>query len=179
MFPTRTLAFLAVLAALWPVPAAAELSEAEVKAGFVYNFAKYTEWPPEARARGGALRVCVSGPANDFASALAQLRTRPPINGRAVEVTRVQRPALVRDCHVLVVCAQDRVGHEWIAAAEGLPILTVGDAAGFAAAGGAIGLYLDGDKLRFEVNPGVAAGAGLKLSSHLLRLGRPVRSEEK
>ena len=55
------------------------------------------------------------------------------------------------------------------------PVLTVGESDGFASAGGVIGLYMEGDKVRFEANPDAAQRAGLKLSSQILRLARLVR----
>lgn len=171
--------FLAPLALALALPAMAELSEAEVKAGFVYNFAKLTEWPAEVRAKTATVRLCVNGPANEFSAALAQLRHRPALDGHPIEVLRVVRPGMVRDCHLLVFTSPDRVPNDMIAAAASLPVLTVGDVSGFAAAGGMIGLYPDGDKLRFEVNTAAAQAANLKLSSHLLRLGRPARTEDR
>lgn len=170
---------LALLALVLAFPARAELSEAEVKAGFVYNFAKLTEWPAEVRSKAATLRLCVTGPANEFSAALSQLRHRPAIDGRPIEVQRLVRPAGVRDCHVLVFTSPDRVAYDMIGAATALPVLTVGDVSGFAAAGGMIGLYLDGDKVRFEVNTPAAQASNLKLSSHLQRLGRPARTEER
>ena len=44
-------------ALLMPVPASAQdVTEPALKAAFIYNFAKFTEWPPEDRADRGAAR---------------------------------------------------------------------------------------------------------------------------
>lgn len=166
-----------LLAAMLPWRAAAQgLGEYEVKAAFVYNFIKFTEWPAEAWNRPGALRLCVAGPANEFAAALAGLADKPPVNGKAVQVARIGAPGEVQTCHLLVLTAHDRVATDWLHRAASAPVLTVGDAPGFAAAGGIVGLVVEGGKVRFEVNQDTAQGARLKLSSQVLKLARIVRS---
>lgn len=167
---------LAVLAALLVAgrPAGAQpLAEYEVKAAFVYNFAKFTEWPAEAM-RASSLRLCLVGPANDFAAALERLVDKPPVDGRPLVAARITLGTEVAACHVLVATAHDRVAADWLQRAAALPILTVGEAPGFAAGGGMVGLTLDGDRVRFEVNPAAVQRSGLRLSSQILRLARIV-----
>ena len=43
------------------------------------------------------------------------------------------------------------------------------------AGGGIIGMYIEGDKVRFEANPDAAQRAGIKLSSQILKLARIVK----
>jgi hypothetical protein len=52
-------------------------------------------------------------------------------------------------------------------------VLTVSDAEGFASQGGVIGLFLEDNRVRFEVDLTAAQAAGLQISSKLLRLSRP------
>ena len=56
--------------------------------------------------------------------------------------------------------------------------VVVGDGEGFATNAGLIGLYAEGEKLKFEVNQEAAHRAGLRLSSQLLKLARLVRDEQ-
>lgn len=53
---------------------------------------------------------------------------------------------------------------------DGLPVLTVGDLDQFAAKGGMIGLVMQSNRVRFEVNLQSAERAGLKINSKLLSL---------
>jgi len=62
-----------------------------------------------------------------------------------------------------------------IDAMKGLPILTIGDAPGFAKRGGIINFMLEDNKVRFEVNVEAAKHADLTISSRLLTLARIVQ----
>ena len=53
-------------------------------------------------------------------------------------------------------------------------MLTVGEMDRFVHSGGAIGLLLEDNKVRFEINVGAAARARLKISAKLLALARSV-----
>jgi hypothetical protein len=53
-------------------------------------------------------------------------------------------------------------------------VLTVGETEGFAARGGIINFYIEGNRVRFEINPDAAHRSGLKISSQLLQLGKLV-----
>jgi hypothetical protein len=55
------------------------------------------------------------------------------------------------------------------------PVLTLGDAPHFVAEGGTIGFVTEGNKLRFEINQGVATRNGLQFSAKLLELARSIQ----
>jgi len=153
-------------------PAPAE--ENAVKAAFVYNFAKFTDWPDELWTKAGKLRLCVAGTGDGFAQAVAALGSKPPVRGKEVEVLTISRAEDAPSCHILVVAGRDGMA-QWARGVRNAPVLTVGDGEGFAASGGVIGLFAEGEKLRFEVNQDAAQRAGLKLSSQLLKLARLVK----
>lgn len=167
---------LIVLIALGCTPVAAAVLEAAeesaVKAAFIYNFAKFVDWPEDAWNRSPRLRLCVSG-GGDLAQALAALESKPPVRGKPVEVRQRARGDDGSGCHILVVTGRGGIGQPVPGSAAAL--LTVGDSDGFAGSGGVIGLVVEGDKVRFEVNPEAAQRAGLKLSSQILKLARIVR----
>ena len=62
-------------------------------------------------------------------------------------------------------------------AVQGASVLTVGDDEAFATGGGVIGLYVDGDRLRFAINPASAERQRLRLSAKLLSLAKLVKGE--
>lgn len=151
---------------------AEDASEDSVKAGFLLNFAKYTEWPGGTPA-GREFLVCSLGP-RPLSGKLELLQGRP-LQGREIRVRTAVRPSEWRDCQLLFVAADEaqRAG----GVAEALaphPVLTIGETPGFAQAGGIIGLKLRAGRVRFDINQGAARRAGLTLSSQLLKLADEV-----
>jgi hypothetical protein len=150
------------------------VSEEEIKAAFLYNFAKYVKWPahafPEAK-----LRICTLSDAS-FTRKVDLVISGERVDGRAV--VRPPTPPLqdlARACHILFVASaeQPRVA-EVLAAVHRAPVLTVGEAEAFRARGGMITFVKDGDRVRFDINQTEAERVGLAISSRLLRLARRV-----
>jgi len=160
------------LAALWSAGAATAdpPSEAAVKAAFVYNFAKFVEWPANTAAKD-AMTLCVAGTRPELAASLDGLAGKS-VQGHPLEVKNNVDVADLHTCHVLYLGNDARPLAGQARGQAGL--LTVGDIPGFAQSGGMIGLFSEGNKIRFEVNPRRAEAAGLKISSQLLKLAKVV-----
>lgn len=153
-------------------PPAGAVTEYELKAAFLYNFASFTEWPPKAAP---GMAVCVAGQ-DPFGSVLDGLKGKI-VQGAAIEVRRVSTPAEARACRILFIgMLDDSELAALLAALRGSPVLTVADSRDAARRGVMIGLVTDAGRVGFEVNTGVASGAGLVLSSKLLRLARQIHS---
>lgn len=148
-------------------------SEAAVKAGFVFNFGKFTEWPAAALP-AGQFQLCVLGP--DPQGAVASAVEGRTLQGRTVGVRRNPRSDELRQCQILYVTdADERRQSEALRAVRHQPVLTVGDVDGFTEVGGMIGLGSSGGRVTFEINNEVVQAAMLKISSQLLRLATTVR----
>lgn len=175
--PLRSLPGRLVLLALGllaSAPRAEPVSEALVKAGFIYNFAKFTDWPAGSLPSAAALQLCLVGP--DPQGTLAAAFDGKAVQGRSLLVRRVQRLEELRGCQIVYLGDVDeRRQTEVLRLLRGQPVLSIGDGEGFAELGGTIGLVLVGDRLQFEVNVETAQAAGLKISSQLLRLARALR----
>lgn len=165
---TATLAALLLLSPL--AGKADELKADQVKAGFVLNFSKYTEWPLTA---GSELRVC-SLSAAALSGSLEQLAGRQ-VAGRDIRVLAPVAPADVGNCQVLFIAAADsaRIGSVLRDLAS-RPVLTISDAPDFVREGGMIGMKLRAGRVRFDINRIAARDAGLHLSSQLLKLADEV-----
>ncbi len=150
--------------------------EGAIKAAFVYNFAKFTDWPEELWGKSSTLQLCTAGGKNAFSQALTAIHRQLSIRGKDIEVIALTRPQETSRCHLLVVTGVDSV-REWLRSARNLPVLTVSDAEGFAAIGGAIGLFVEGNQVKFEINQDAAHRSGIKLSSRLLQLARLVKDD--
>jgi hypothetical protein len=146
-----------------------------VKAAFVYNFGKFTEWPAELWSQPGKLRLCVVGPSTATAQAVAVLVGKPPVQGKELALVQPASRGEASSCHLLVLTEQGKAADEWLKAVQDLPVLTVSEAPEFVARGGMLGLVVEDDKVRFEANLDAAQRAKLKLSSQLLKLARAVK----
>lgn len=148
---------------------AAEL-EYRVKAAYLLNFTRYTEWPQAALAGPKApLTVCVVGH-DPFGTILDQtLESRRP-SGPALRILRPARPGGAT-CHVAFIGATTTpILEAWLTAFATEPTLTVGEGEGFAMAGGMIGFVIVDETVRFEINTESVRAGGLRLSSRLLTL---------
>jgi hypothetical protein len=153
--------------------------EYRVKAVFLYNFAKFIEWPPDAFAAPGApFGLCVLG--NDpFGPDLEELVGSKVAQGRPLAIRRFADVKAMSGCHILFVADTDRRKLPAILQAVGsAPILTVGENQDFTQLGGALRFFLLENRVRFEINLAATARAHLKLSAKLLDLARVVGKEK-
>lgn len=154
-----------------------EFDEYAVKAAYLYNFAKFVEWPPETFATADApLRICVAGD-NPFGDALASLSDKKVAN-HPVEVRAIPATVNLNPCHIVFISrSEQRRFKALLTKLDRLPILTVSDMGGFALDGGMIGLIEADQRIRFDINLAVTRQANLKLSSQLLKLANIVEQE--
>lgn len=168
---TRTLGLAALLAC---ATAFADTSAAAVKAAFVFNFAKFVEWPATAFATPQSpLELCVSGPT--FEGRLQQLEGREA-QGHPIHVRSVAGIDALHGCHILVLGDQTGVDRNLLLQSAGRgPVLTIRDNADFTREGGMIALFVAANRVQFSVNLGAAQGVGLKLSARMLNLAHSVQ----
>ena len=153
----------------------ATIKEYQLKAAFLFNFVQFVEWPPEAFAGPDApVRIGVLGD-DPFGPLLEQLVQGETVRGRKLTVERPKRSDDLKKFQVLFVCPSEKGQFDQILAGlRGSPVLTVSEVEGFALRGGVINFYLQGNKVRFEINPDAAQRGGLRVSAQLLSLGRIV-----
>ena len=156
------------------------MPEYKVKAAFLYNFAKLTEWPAGTFADTNTpITIGILG-RDPFGPQLEEITRGKIVEGRAIVVTRFERVDEVRACQVLFISNSESGRLSYILSRlAGRPILTVGEMRQFAGQGGAIGLVKQGEEVHFEVNLDAVEASQLKLSSKLLRLAEIVRPNTK
>lgn len=147
-----------------------ELPEPVLKAGFLFNFAKYVEWPAGAlKADGAPIVVGVLGrdPVGDvLESALAGKAVR----GHGFQIRRLESSEGIEKCHILFIPRGERARYaDLLAKLRGTPVLTVGEDPDFCRAGGALNILVEGGKPRLEANPSAAEKARLTIDAKLLR----------
>ena len=154
---------------------AQESKEYQLKAAFLYNFAQFVKWPPNAfPAADAPFDIGILGD-DPFGSALEETVQGEAIDNHRMTVVRAQRLEDLKDCQMIFVCRSEegQVG-EVLSQLGSKPVLTVSEVENFAQNGGDIDFYLSGGKVRFEINPQSAQRCGLKISSQLLTLGKIV-----
>jgi hypothetical protein len=158
-----------------PLLNAQTASEYQVKAAYLYNFAKFVEWPARNFTSSTApIQFCVLNDAS-FASQLNQIVKGKAIVGHPVSVVPVQTPEQSRSCHILFInSAQNMQARHVIEVLRDASVLTVGEAKGFAEGGGIINFVVQDDRVQFQVNHRAARQAGLGISSRLLAVAKTV-----
>jgi hypothetical protein len=151
------------------------VDEYHVKAAFLFHFAQLVEWPADSPNEGGnSLLVCTLGD-DPFHGELENTVAGKQIGPRILRIRHLRPPQDARSCNVLFISNSE--GNRIPSLLESLrnaPVLTVGDADGFLGAGGMIRLFLEGNKVRFEISRQAAETAGLRISSQLLFLAKNV-----
>jgi hypothetical protein len=156
----------------------AQPTEYELKAIFLYNFAKYVDWPDTADADATSLDLCVLGE-DPFGEALDDTVRGETVRGRTLQVRRLDVVSASEGCEIVFVSSSERSRLDRILAAlDEKRVLTVGDMEHFAERGGIIQLVNEENRLRLEINMHAAQESGLKISSQLLKLGRIVQTED-
>jgi hypothetical protein len=145
------------------------LSEYQVKALFLFNFAKYVEWPVEAFSGPHApitIGIVGNSPCIEPLQKAVQGKV---VSDRPITILSLEKPDDSSKCQILFISTSEkkRVG-EILNEARDRPILTVGEIDQFADQGGVIGFVKKDGKVRLEINLNAARKAKLEISSKLL-----------
>ena len=150
--------------------------EYRIKAAFLYNFTLYAEWPASAFETAESpfvLAIAGDDPFGDELDAAVKGKT---VKGRVIDIRRFARAEDVTGGHLLYISNNEvKSLGDILRRFKGAPLLTVAETESFTRSGGVIRLFVEENKVLFEVNTDAAARAKLKLSSKLLSLARVVR----
>ena len=152
-----------------------KFGEYEVKAAFIYNFAKFVTWP-EGHFRGGknTIDLCVYG--SGFPEHTFDYFYGKTAQGYTFKTKKLKNLSYINECDMLFIGSSERYQiTQIINTLKDMPILTVGDTEGFGQKGVIINLYIEDNKVKFEININAAKKAGLTLSSQLLKLARIIK----
>ena len=144
--------------------------EYAVKAAFLYQFARFVEWPESSPAASGPVRICVVG--NDpFGDALDLATQDKRAAGRPMQIRRFRGLQDLKPCSIVFVAGADPVAASAVALQlRGSASLVVGEAPGFAQAGGMIAFRVEAGVVRFDINESAATTEGISVSGRLLGL---------
>ncbi len=155
-----------------------KLLEYRIKTAFLYNFAKFIDWPPDPfRIASNEFIIGMIAPP-ELISTAKMLRSKT-VRGAQVKVIFFKSSTEIVPCHMLFIAIDDeKLLKSVIERFKYIPVLTVADTAGFASQGGVINFIRVNNTIRFEINPEVAEEKNLRISSKLLNLAKIVRSPE-
>lgn len=150
-------------------------SEPQLEAAYLANFMKYVEWPAASRTTA---TICLFG-RDTLGSYLAAYEGRT-VGGRELRIRRVYGPDEMPNCQLVFIpdVEEARIGAvlKW---SQGMSILTVSDAEGFARLGGGIELVRNAGRVQFIVNADTLARNTLKPGSQMMRLALRVLGSER
>ena len=175
----RTVSAITALALGCTVAAATQTaSPTELRAAFVYNFAKFTEWPAHAIAPNEPIAVCVVDDPR------ATNLFRQVVKGRTIGSHRLAVRCLglgpdLKSCQIAYAPQLDSArAADLLAAIGDASVLTISDYEHFARLGGIANFVVEDGKMRFAINVDAAQRAHLRVSSQLLALARVVRGTD-
>jgi len=161
-------------------PQPPSLFEQEIKASFIYTVVKFVDWPGTAFGAPDAPMVMAILGDETIGDALQKVVDGKRVNGHPVSVLRAAGLDDLAGCHVLIVGRTERTRlPEILQRLRGSYVLTVSESDRFAREGGVMGIVLDQNMVRFEVNVDAAYRSSLEISSKILRLGKVVHDRKR
>jgi len=156
--------------------------EYDLKAAFLFHFAQFVQWPPEALPeKNTPLTIGILGE-DPFGKSLDEIVANESVGGHKLLVRRFQRLNQADSCHILFISSSEKGRmDEVLSRVNRRSILTVGETKDFAQRSGIIGFVVAEKRLRLAVNLAAANVARLRISSKLLRQSEivgPLRLQE-
>ena len=152
-----------------------------IKAGFLFHFSQFTEWPVETfPERDSPLVIGIFG-RDPFGSFLEETVQNETVRGHTIKVERYRTVTELKSCHILYLGFSDPDNTERVLrSVKGKPVLTVNDSDISSRQHEAIIKFLTKqNKIRFTINLDAAREARLTLSSKLLRAADEVISSDR
>jgi hypothetical protein len=170
----RRLAWIVIIAwlAVWPMALSAQVaSESALRAAFLFNFVKFTEWPDDVLRPGAPLVMCAVDDA--VFDDLQNIVAGKSVGGHSVSAVRSTIDGNHKSCALVYVSRRDnRHCPRIVANLKGQSVLTVSDGEDFIGVGGMIQLITENGRMRFSINTAAAKEARLRLSANLLGLAK-------
>ncbi len=149
------------------------VSEYQLKAKFLYNFARFVQWPKFVwYSPKQAMTLCLLGMKQHDIVMKNQLQDKS-IKYRKINILSLKLSELQQlpQCQILFIAvSMENQLPSILAKTRKYPILTVGETEDFTQKGGMIGFINILNRLRFYINVKAARKVGLKIDSKLLKL---------
>ena len=175
--------FIALLLCLFLAPhalIAEELTptaaENEIKAVYIYNFIRFTEWPENAQSPVQPKTLSILGNLS-LLKTLKKDTFKQVGKSSNLHTHACQMPACLKESHALFIDnSQKKQLKKIIRSLNNRPVLTMSDIPGFADKGGMIEMKNENNRVVFIVNLKAAFRAKLYISAQLLQLAELVET---
>jgi hypothetical protein len=166
---------------LLPLVAPAQnVTQYEVKAAMLYRFAQFMDRPTNRLAKTNAPLIFGIVGQDPFGDSIDAVLKGQKIGDRAIRIERHAQPVIPTSCHLLFVSSSLAGETEKIIASLSTnAVLTVGETEDFTRQGGHIRLYLEENRVRFEINLAAMERSGLKLHSQVMKLATRITRDGK
>jgi hypothetical protein len=139
--------------------------EYQVKAAFLFNFARFVSWPETS----GPIVIGIAGD-DPFGEVVEATIRGKSIAGRPIEVRMLGESDAVRAVNILFISAAEKRRAADLVRRAGSKVLTVGEIPQFIRDGGMIRFFVEQHRVRFQINAQAAEQSGFKIHSQLLSL---------
>jgi len=153
-------------------------TEYQVKAGYLFNFLKFVEWPDDSFTHTQSKWVIGIVGDSPVGNQLSKLAEGKNILGRELLVKKFQSADNLRDCNILFISDSEKKRLPSILASlRGSSVMTVADMDHFIESGGMVQFVVENARVRVSIDVGGTERSGLKVSSKLLALARAVTAD--
>jgi hypothetical protein len=156
----------------------AQYSEYEIKAAYIFNFAKFIVWP-ESSNNTDTLYLGIFG-SDPFGTILEKTLIGRKAQGKEWKIIRSSNLLDLFNCHIIFISEIEKSEMvKIIERTNGLPVLTLGDELNdFCKLGGIINFTPQFSEQQFEINNESALSKGIKISPKLLLLAKVISNKE-
>ncbi len=148
--------------------------EYRIKAAFIYNFTKFVMWPQQnPNFDDESFNVCILG--DDRLTAAASTIQGKLVQGKVLQIKTITNAGENGECEIIFLAISNTEQlQQALESIKGTSVLSVGDSSDFVDKGGIIGLFVENNRVRFDINKLAADDNGLKINSRLLELANRV-----
>lgn len=146
------------------------VSEAQARAAFLVNIARYVTWPQQYN---DSLVIGILGKGalgNEWHGVTSKM-----FHGRRVKVLKSNELDELSECNLLYIEENNsKKLSRLLLTLRDRPVLTIGDSPEFLLLGGTLNMFVQDNRLAFSINLAQARSVGLEISSNLLKLASEV-----
>lgn len=145
-------------------------SEYKIKAGYIYNFARFIKWPEKSfESHPSSFLLClIEG--DPFGSQFNRVEGKS-ITGKKLTIKRLKTDDNLKQCQILFIpSAKETQMSSIINSLDDSHVLTVGDIQDFHQVGGMVGLIKKDDQVKLEINLKATKQRELRINAKLLEI---------
>lgn len=174
--PHQALRLFVLMTSLLLLPLArADNTVDDVKTAFIFNFARFVEWPRTAfETDTSPLQICLWG--DTILEERMQRLNDHDAQNRRIRIKNIGRSNDWQGCHILFIGEGSEAQRlQLLKALIALPVLTISDSPRFIEQGGMIGIFVEEKRVQFSVNRNATQQSNLRLSARMLQLAYNLR----